>query len=209
MKNFYFLALLAFVSLSCESDSADTVSEQERTAAISGHNLRITNQSDLDITGELYCFGSDDNLTVNPSIRIMGKISIPANSDVTHKNFSQSSNPEMRINPWYVSYNSGPAFVYPAAQTNNTFGQLLAPGSSPVKFANWRYLKLRFTYNQIPGFEPIKMVVELPQFSDNNSGGHLVDLSPYGLEEDLYISQSSYQTANGNTVLTINSELVN
>ena len=212
MKNLYIcaFAFFALISVSCESDAPETFnSDAARTAPLSGHNLRINNLSDLQMSGELYCFGADDNLTANSQIRIRGKFSMAANAENTYKNFNQSSNPEMRINSWYVSYNGGPSLVYPAAQTNATFGQFLAPGVSPVKFANWRYLKVRFTYNEIPGFAPIALFIELPQFSSNNSGVQIVDLSPYGLEEDLKVTQSSYMAGNGNTVLTIDSELIN
>ena len=211
MKNLYFasLALFAFISVSCESDAVDTVSDAGRVAPVSGQSLRINNHSDLQMAGEIICSGADNNMSANPAIRIMGKFSMQDNTEVTHKNFAQASSPDQRINPWYVSYNAGPSFAYPAVQTNSTFGQFIAPGVSPVKFANWRYLKVRFTYDEIPAFEPITMVIELPQYSANNAGSVTVDLSQYGIEEDLQITQSSYQGTNGNTVLNIESQLVN
>ncbi len=211
MKNLYLcsIALFALIFQSCESDAPDTVSDSARVAPVSGHSLRINNQSELQLSGEIVCYGAENNLTANSQIRITGKFSMPANAEATHKNFVQASSPEFRINPWYVSYNQGPSFAYPAAQTNSTFGQYIAPGVSPVKFANWRYLKVRFSYNEIPGFEPVTMVIELPQYSANNSGSQVVDLSQYGLQEDLQITQTSFQTANGNTVVTLDSALIN
>lgn len=211
MKNLYLcsLALFALIFSSCESDAPDTVSDAARVAPVNGQSLRINNQSELQLSGELICYGADNNLTANPMIRIMGKFALPANSEVTHKNFSQASSPQFKINPWYVSYNAGPSFAYPAEQTNNTFGQFIAPGVSPVKFANWRFMKVRLTYNEIPGFEPVMMLIELPQYSSNNSGSQVIDLSPYGLQEDLQITQSSFQTSNGNTVVSIDSHLIN
>lgn len=207
------IAFLSATFTSCETDSAtnapSAAEDAARMAPTAGKQLRIINNTDMSIEGEIYCYGAVNNMTANSNIRIMGRTNIPAGIDVTFKNFAQSSNPELAVNTWYVSTNNSSPIALSAQTTNQFYGQLFTPGFSTSKFANFRYLKVRMKLSNIVGFEPVTMFVELPQYSSNNSGERVVNLSPFGLSQNLHISQSSFVNSVGNTILTFDSALVN
>ncbi|HEX9980365.1 MAG TPA: hypothetical protein VGB50_07355 [Flavobacterium sp.] len=212
MNKLYTLALLLSAGtlfISCETESSEIESQSsERLAPVTGKQLRIINNSDFKMSGEIYCYGAQNNMSVSPNILIMGNATVPANTDITYKNFAQSTNLAYRINPWYVTVNGGTS-TYNASNTNQVFGQLYHPGISQSRYANWRYLKAQFTTTTIPGLvQPISMNIELPLYSSNNSGEVVVDLAPYGLDKHLHLSQSSLINSGGNTILIIESELV-
>lgn len=214
MKKTYFSALALFASIIFTSCETENVSENQiddsanRIAPLTGKLLRVVNDSDLQMDGEVYCFGADNNLTVNPNITITGKISVPANNDIKHNNFMHCSNSNYRIKEWAVSNGTNSPLKYTAEETNAAFGQLLTPGLSDYKFANWRYLKIKLSSATVPGLEPITMMVELPHYSQNNWEERVVNLTPYGLSQNLHITQGSYIDPNGNIVLTIDSEIM-
>ncbi len=195
--------------LSCETENLENDAQVSRVAPTIGKQLTIINHSDFNMTAEIYCFGAEDNIAVNSSIRVMGKAMIPANTNVTYKNFAQTSNPACRINPWFVTENSAAPIAYTAVHVNDTYGQLFSVNSPASKYANWRYMKVEFTTSAIPGFtQPLVMSIQLPYYSSNNTGEVFVDLSQYGIQQNLHLMQSSVLDQNGNTVLTIESELI-
>ena len=211
MNKLYTFALVVFAGLlftSCETDSTSS-SSADRMALVSGNQLRIINNSDFKMSGEVFCFGAEGNISVNSDILVMGNATVPPNTEITYKNFAQSSNSSYRINPWYVTINENTPIAYNSSSTNNFFGQLYNPGLGQSKFANWRYLKAEFSTTTIPGLvEPIEMHIEFPLYSNNNSGETIVNLTPYGINKNLHLSQSSIINSSGNTVLIIESELV-
>lgn len=210
LYTFALVVLSGIALVSCETEGLENDAQESRMAPAIGKQLTIINHSDFNMTAEIYCFGAEDNVAVNSSIRVMGKSMIPANTNVTYKNFAQSSNSACRINPWFVTENSSAPIAYTAIHVNDTYGQLYNLNSPVSKFANWRYMKVELTTNSIPGFtQSVVMSIQLPYYSNNNSGEVFVDLTPYGIQQNLHIMQSSVLDQHGNTVLTLESELVN
>jgi hypothetical protein len=207
----YALMLLAATSLiSCESETSEPNSSTDRALLSSGKQLTIINNSDFTMTGKIYCYGAQNNISVNPNILITGNAIVPANYEITYKNFADATNVNYRITPWRVVVNQETPLSYTGTHTNQLYGQFYNQiSASPSKYANWRYLKVEMTTTSIPGFTtPVTMDIELPYYSNNNSGVAVVDLSPYGLHKDLHITQSSFINQTGNAVLKLDSELI-
>ena len=213
LYTFTLILLTGSLFISCEAETAETTLSSNRVAPISGgKQLTVINNSDFTMTGTIYCYGAQDNVFVNSDIVVMGNATIPANNEITYKNFAEITNETYRVNPWRVMLNEGTPVSYNGNHTNQMYGQLFnqATGASQNKFANWRYLKMELTTTTIPGFvNPIPLVFELPNFSNNNSGETIINLAPYGYHQNLHITQSSLINASGNIILKIESEVVN
>ena len=215
MNKFYKNALVLFFGVmlvSCETESSEEVSDPRLSAP--GKQLTIINNSDFTMSGKVYCYGAEGNMSVNPNILVIGNTTIPANNEVTYKNFDEASNSAYRISQWHVMVNGGVPTPFSAINVNNLYGQFHSQSGniaalSQSKFANWRYLKVDLSTTSIPGFvQAVRMLIELPSFSNNNSNEVVINLAPYGLHKNLHLTQSSVLNTAGNTILQIDSQLV-
>jgi hypothetical protein len=197
--------------ISCETESSEEINSDR--ISNSGKQLTIINNSDFAMTGKIFCYGAEGNLSVNPNILVVGNTTVPANNEITYKNFAEASISAYRISQWHVLVNGGTPTPFSAASVNNLYGQFHNQSGTAVfsqsKFANWRYLKVNLTTATIPGFvHAVPMTIQLPAMSSNNSGEVVINMAAYGLHKNLHLTQSSTLNSAGNTILQIDSELV-
>lgn len=228
IKNARYMPILALCFLnfftSCQNDPQEIVpvnkaiskNVMNRNSSAAHGTLTITNNTDFNLSFDLYCYGYESPLGANPDLLLKSTIPNPLrrNDSVTYKNFYTSSTPG--INPDYVLRDW---FLYPYTSTNpineatanGMYGENY-PSPSTEKFAHWQYLKV---YSLPTPYEAVGQLgnaeaaidLQLPEYLGVNENTFFsnIDLYNYGytLGQFLHFKVYSLLDQDGNTTVVI------